>query len=603
MRRYIAIASALTLTLSAAAQNLNPTVQVTNAYDGKLMDISKKEIAMNVPDSLLSFDWNFNYSVFDNPYKGAYEFNPYVIEMRPDPAVYDGTRLYLRAGAGYSLHPEALIVWNPNLKGRFGISVYNDFRGYFGNYTDVLAGKVEPNVFQLAKGDAVRASEMSDRLGAVLRYELTKAILSFDTGLDFIRSTAADTASCTNSPLLVSHKAFLNKNILRARSIDPHSTFKYDLSAHFDILSDTYLPLAAMAETGIKETAFGGELLFDYSLTDEYSLRLDTDLDWYRPSPARMPRATLAELVPTFNISLERFHFEAGMRFSKLWRSDSAEPTADMDNPESARSYHKRLLFPHLKLDYELVDDALVFFAGLTGGRKYNSYAGYLSEDHRFAGFSSDLFMTGLSDASVNSFDASIGLSGRIGHRLQYKLDGGFARMFNAPMQGLGSADFLNPFSFWYDMADYDLLYGDISASWLSDRLEVSTDMRLQKAEFHTLGYPASLPAFSGTGLIRYNWNKRVYAAVSAEWATKRHIDGLIADFGPEALHSQDFAAGSAEYHIPGWVDLGVSLEYKTGSRLSVWAKGGNLLNQMVLRDLVVAERGPYFSVGISVTL
>ena len=99
-RRYLYSAAALLLCAAASAQNLNPTVQVTNAYEGRALDVEKQNVAMAVPDSLLKFDWDFGYSVFDNPYKGAYEFSPYLIEMRPDPTVYAGKKFYLRAGAG-----------------------------------------------------------------------------------------------------------------------------------------------------------------------------------------------------------------------------------------------------------------------------------------------------------------------------------------------------------------------------------------------------------------------------------------------------------------------------------------------------------------------
>ena len=60
MRRYIFIASALLACAAASAQNLNPTVQVTNDYEGKLMEVNKQNVAMAIPDSLLKFDWNFN---------------------------------------------------------------------------------------------------------------------------------------------------------------------------------------------------------------------------------------------------------------------------------------------------------------------------------------------------------------------------------------------------------------------------------------------------------------------------------------------------------------------------------------------------------------
>lgn len=67
-----------------SAQNLNPTVSVSREYQGKLMEVSKPAVKMAVPDSLTEFNLKFDYSVFENPYKGSYDFKPYNMDMRPD---------------------------------------------------------------------------------------------------------------------------------------------------------------------------------------------------------------------------------------------------------------------------------------------------------------------------------------------------------------------------------------------------------------------------------------------------------------------------------------------------------------------------------------
>ena len=65
-RRYILICAAVFATaLTAGAQNLNPTVEVTNQFEGKVMEVAKPVIDMAVPDSLLRFDLEFDYSVFE----------------------------------------------------------------------------------------------------------------------------------------------------------------------------------------------------------------------------------------------------------------------------------------------------------------------------------------------------------------------------------------------------------------------------------------------------------------------------------------------------------------------------------------------------------
>ena len=67
----ISLAAGLTvMSFAAGAQNLDPTVVVNRAYEGKLMEVHKPMLEMAVPDSLRQFDLDFDYSVFENPYKG-----------------------------------------------------------------------------------------------------------------------------------------------------------------------------------------------------------------------------------------------------------------------------------------------------------------------------------------------------------------------------------------------------------------------------------------------------------------------------------------------------------------------------------------------------
>ena len=84
----------------ASAQNLDPTVEVNRAYEGKLMEVHKPELQMAVPDSIRTFDLDFDYSVFENPYKGSYDFTPYQLMMRPLSADRDFKSFWLKAGAG-----------------------------------------------------------------------------------------------------------------------------------------------------------------------------------------------------------------------------------------------------------------------------------------------------------------------------------------------------------------------------------------------------------------------------------------------------------------------------------------------------------------------
>ena len=84
MRKYtFATVLLAAVTLSLSAQNLDPTVEVRRAYEGKLTVTHKPQFEMMVPDSVQHFRLDFDYSVFDSPYKGSYEFNPYKTVMNP----------------------------------------------------------------------------------------------------------------------------------------------------------------------------------------------------------------------------------------------------------------------------------------------------------------------------------------------------------------------------------------------------------------------------------------------------------------------------------------------------------------------------------------
>ena len=173
-KTYILAVAALCAGAALRAQNLNPTVEVTRTYESKDLNINKGTVPMNVPDSLLRFDTDFDYSVFGNPYKGAYEFSPYLMNMKPQREGFPGNKLYVRAGAGYAFRPEADIVFSPILDGAFQMSLYGSMRGFFGDWRSVKAERdgVSTSVYDLKgdKGETFSGRDLLVRAGMDGRY-------------------------------------------------------------------------------------------------------------------------------------------------------------------------------------------------------------------------------------------------------------------------------------------------------------------------------------------------------------------------------------------------------------------------------------------------
>ena len=61
--------------------------------------------------------------------------------------------------------------------------------------------------------------------------------------------------------------------------------------------------------------------------------------------------------------------------------------------------------------------------------------------------------------------------------------------------------------------------------------------------------------------------------------------------------------ADSLDSVIPGYADLGVNFEWVTSRKLSLWARGGNLLNMTIQRTPLYAQGGISFTVGICLNL
>ena len=135
MKRINLAIAVMALCAPLSAQNINQSVQVTNEYESRFSDFQKTGPSLQVPDSLYRFDYSFDYSVFETPYKGSYEFSPYRISVTPEARLYDGSKFFLRLGAGYTIHPQFEMAWQMLQTPDFAIGVFAEAGGYAGRYS------------------------------------------------------------------------------------------------------------------------------------------------------------------------------------------------------------------------------------------------------------------------------------------------------------------------------------------------------------------------------------------------------------------------------------------------------------------------------------
>ena len=587
MRQHIlATALAAAVTALAYGQNLNPTVEVTNAYEGGASSIAKPSQQMAVPDSVTRFNLDFDYSVFEKPYQGAYEFTPYYVQLKPTPKPSTTEKFYLRAGAGFTLHPELDLVWTPLQKEKYRMSVYATHQSYFGRYHDFALGTPQDGVIPVDKsGDKMKGYLADTKAGIDGVFNWDGGLASLDLGF---RNRMADDAYHYQKMSGLEAKA-------RVRSLPSDELhLMYDAAIDYSLLGGD-LSSFQMFTKDFRESKFDLAGEFGPVLDADSRILVGVNLDLARYMGDFSGYTGRMAVTPKYQFNLDRWRFSLGAQVSWLIYSEEF-------NLWDKEFQHKSgFIYPDVHVDFHLLDDQLILQTSATGGDRFNTLSGQF--------FSHPFSYDGLYGHSVERIRAMIGARGNIASRFRYDLQGGYARWTYAPVEGMASylisylapsgsdSGILQPAETvehqvlrpWLVEKGFNLLFVDLDYGWKSE--SVTVDGRLSYRHSNIAGTSAFAPA-AFTGFIRpaYNYGERMKFGLDIAWSTSR-----------KASVTQVSESGEVTkvYRVPGWVDLGLVAEYRFTHRFGFWAKGGNLLNQVVQRTPLHAEAGMYFTGGI----
>lgn len=593
MKKYIVTLCALALSYQAFSQNLNPTVEVTNTYQGKLLEIEKNSVEMAVPDSLTKFNLDFKYSIFDRPYKGAYEFTPYFMDMKPTADAFDAKRFYLRLGAGYTFHPQADIVYSPYFKDKaFRINLYGFHRSYFGRYSNIAVTQ--------ESDDAVRKPfagyDSKTKVGAAGGFDWRNSYMKFDVFYKGIH-TGNDRYSL---PLNSFSSIYTNMNSfgtdLRYGSANREGTyFMYDVRARYSY-SGEKLSFGYVNPMGIND------LRLDFTLgpvvRDVNKILVDAIVRYvtYNDKMGQVRGAvTEVGVIPHYIYDNNRWRMSLGVKVD-LKKSYSANPSA----AESVGFFKAgQIIYPDVHIGFEAVKSYLNLYLDVTGGPQENYYTS-LKESNSFFNILYGKNNWEWQKNPIERINASLGVQGNIASKFRFDLKGGYA----VYAQGITDAVYYNTYPSAgkpsgniaaISFNDYSMLYSDFTAIWDSNPVIVDVRLNYRESDIYKKKLTGFEPSrFSGAIRTQYNWNKRIYAGMDIYGSVARrgYIDPV------SSVYSDRFSA-----IIPGYVDLGLNAEYKFNRYLSFWAEAGNLLNMTIQRHPLIAERGMIFTAGICLNL
>ena len=577
MRQHIlATALAAAVTALAYGQNLNPTVEVTNAYESGAAAIAKPAQQMAVPDSVTRFNLDFDYSVFEKPYQGAYEFTPYYVQLKPAPKVSTTEKFYLRAGAGFTLHPELDLVWTPIQQEKYRLNVYATHHSYFGRYHKMQSA-YQDNVVTFEKsGEKVDGYLADTKAGVDGAFSWDDGVATLDIGY---QQRMADNAY---------HYQKMGGIVAKGRvrslpSDEPH--FLYDAAVKYHFM-DSDLSHMDRFTQDISESAFNLDGTFGPVLDENHRFLVDMDLDLARYRGDKTGYTGLLSATPKYQFEADPWHLSLGVKVAAIIYSD------EFDLWEEAYRHKSGTIFPDVHVDYHLLDDRLILQASATGGDRFNSFSG------RF--FSRPFTYDGAFGHSTERIRAMIGARGNIASRFRYDFQAGYARWAHAAMDGFYLTDYtvsggiLPVLPAQYEQS-FNLVFAELDYGWKSEFVTVDGKMAYRWTNIkECLDEGGAFAPAAFTGFIRpaYNWGDRFKVGIDAEWSTARRL-GLTAD-GTPVMEGSNIG-----YRIPGWVDLGLFAEYRFTHNMGFWAKGGNLLDQVVQWTPLVAEAGMYFTAGI----
>lgn len=449
--------------LGTAAQNLNSTVDVSNEYSNTFSGVSKSDIAMNVPDSLLQFNKEFDYAVFENPFKGSYEFSPYSVQLRPEQGYYGDRCLWLNAGAGWTMHPVLQAVYSPLMRNAqgFKMSIYQDGSGYYGRYRNQ-----EGNTLDITEkaGVDIHASTRYFKFMADARYE---GIYAGPAG---------------KVSMMHSGKADIRLATLNGRFFG----FEGDFSGRYAQLPDK---------------------------SREFSLDLNARLEPKFGKAFRVPVELRAQMIPSSSIYLFSVlpHLRLKLGPVDLLAGVNLGFKAEPANP-LRKSNNGFKFSPDVHAIVDIAKGIVTFYADVDGGCELHSAADILSHNHFIAAP-----RTAVSDRIIR-FNG--GLRGHISSHFQYDLSGGYGLFNSAPLDGPAFRNSIGIPSV-VEMK-FNMAYADALLLWRSERLDIDGGVHFKRTDLNGNFEAFDLPSFSGSLRVLYNYEKRIYAGISCEASTER---------------------------------------------------------------------------------
>ena len=571
--RHIALAAGLLAGVAAWAQN--EVIDVTSTYEAAPPEVQKAELPMAVPDSLLRFDLDYHYTVFDSPYQGSRSFQPYYIGIEPV-AAPQRKILYVKAGAGYSLRPTLDVVFTPESK--FNVAVTARHDSYFGNWK-TLGMDPSGGILRVKPvGDSYWGRDMVNSLGVSASHSSDGWSARFAAGYDGI--SAKDQALSRD----------LHSGYLRADAGTTELDAKYFWKAGLEYSFSNDGMRGGLPGRHITENAVRAAFSFGPQVMPGSRAVVDLNFDVAAYGGYIHSLVGIMTLTPHYDFENEFWRFSLGARLPMMIRREWSDKLPFHGGAEGMHVGRWRLPIPVASVEYIAYSDLLVPYVALGGDVTVNRWTSLVGGNHFI-----DPLMVSYEQAPMeNSYDRlrlSFGFRGRISHSVAYDLSAGYASVHNGLTDAFGLPVGGAPMAL-YAYADSGMAFARAKFNYREDGFTIDGDFTWRNLSYddraeavaRDLTYMAP-SHFAGLFQFGYDWHGRLYTGFRFNFESQRK------------------GAGVQDIRVPGWVDLGIDARYVLNRRLSFWATAGNFMGETIQRTFLHARSGGFVTGGIIFTL
>ncbi len=551
--------------IALAAQNttnLNPTVQVLNSYEGRVGDVERQVTKLSVPDSLRSFDLNFDYSGFDTPYKGNDEFDPYFTELEMAGRPFDGKKLFLKAGAGYTAAPFIDAAYTFKDQGRFKIGAHACGDSYFGRFRQILP---DGNVLTPSQSDSWKGYDAKVKSGLDARSDWEN--VSLRTNVDYEGAFGSGTPAG-----LLYTRAYngLDANIGVETVSGTETDWRFTADAGYAFGYDK-AGMNGGTETSFEHNArlrlFGS---YDFGGGHGMDMEVKTDLTF--SYPRWKPDDCLGYTVvinPSYSYGGRSLFVSAGLGVlvdggkNIMQRRQGELPFA---------------IWPTLEFHWNALPSKIDVYADADlGGGLYGSRAGAL-ENRFFIPYADE---SGDGMCNVRRYSVKAGMRGNLWDKVDYDLGAGYENVRNNPLFHVGRGEL-------YHYAQLSLIHENTQKVFAGLALAgrfggFSFDGKVNYGYYFRQNVMRSVPpALSAALDFRYSIMNRASVSVGAEYRS--------------VYRAGDFTA-------PYILDLHAVADYKATGSLTVFLRGDNLMNRSLQFIPLYARKGICVSAGVQLNL